>query len=1638
MARRFIAVFLASVLAYGNFGIQVALGVEATGGSVDVVEKIEESAPSEAESQPDEDAVAAEPEPEATSQSTDNNDTQAPVATTSDDSTDPDVTPAAEDQLPYSISVTFDGQELTDGENDFMGPNYWTSSQDAKMMSVTLTRNSSYNVKSGKKYVLSLSVPDSLYFGGIPAADAITGVSAVEMKKNASPIFNTRYGRTESYSMSDYSGEMRFELNTSVDQVTVEGIGVRFDPVLLGYKTSGTTLQNSIVVKVVEVDSNKALGEYESSDEHELMARKVDTLTIRNTVTSYGYLSFYSSNNGFETSVVGQGNSASSNGTLSFCVSTSSFTDQVFGSLTLVFHCPYVVVDGQNRYLEFDLSDPALSVNKPAKNGTAGWNLNSVAVYNETDHTITYHFKNVKLERYAILAYTPVFSLPEDLKDSVPSGNGYVVRSSGWETIGQTTYNGVATTSMNLAVGIGSNYFKRDGTNIVLRSSAGYENLSKRNIYRGVAPGSGATGSIGLFDLHNSGVSDSPEVKVDFDFNVDGGTGAKYYVTQVNLPLYGMGNKVDVSYEMSNGDAGTKTFNASSSFSVTRGNLGYQGDVYIKRLSYVTKLRNNTMYHQEVTHGGRNRTNEPCVFLGQMTGEVGQTAKATMTISSVDGTTAITDDDKTQVSATETSTISDDNSVGFGLGRPTIGTSSSSMTGSTLITAGDTARLAVNLTTTGEEYPTPGTNGVNGYHVVENPTLYVCLPDGVSIAGKDQVSGTVGGKSVSPSGVAAVEGSGCVVNGITAKWWAVEYDGANVGINGSIFNANLQFSTDYTMQSLAWDFSNKIIVRSKGQKATWSAASQYSSNPINTLSDLKARGDEGLNALAKGLANDSDAMSKMGMFVYSVSSGTMLNIARAEAKLDVSTSLSLDQGAGGQQSLRVTSAASDINYDIKVASTDGGYADNFNYYIPVPKVSSGTDTNMFVSKMDFSLMMDHEVEISSTDSAGKAISVGDTFKVQYTTQPGLTSESVRSSLVDWTDSADLSEVTAVRISTAENAVIDDGSSYDFHLTFKYSGDDFGAQAGRSVQWRSFGHYTYKRGEGVETTNSYPSQDNSVKLGYKADLTGNPLVMELDTVSANNYVDVSRKLSEQFVNVQTMEIKKVEVSDGTELVSTDPKDLTGSSANSNFWMQFAGNGANFSTLSSSFNGGSFTVASNTPVTLSARTYFSKALTDVNTERYVDIFFGNDDVDIAVRVRLKRSVVAADVNGSGTAAGENFQTVAVSEDAKTIACNASFTALYDVANYVPGNFTAQKLVWKSGDTVAVLPVGTNITMMVLGSDNKVKSWWLYTAKGNESAVDLKNFKRMSGSDDFTYDVGSTAWTELKYQFVVSLPPAGASKGSYSLGFAADARDGVPAFNTVNLQVILDDPANFLLGVNGQTVSYTYNKRGYEDTRNNGKLLALVLTPETDSKLPVDAKITAAGASYARNASGNYIIPLGTAESSQKSIALGLASDMATADNAGFACNFDVSLREFAGLGTSPMAGLEVGTSSIKLTLSAGDKPALKVTGSRVGRLADWTVGQNFKLAASGIPDDATVTVTAYQGLSGTIQATDILSSVGGFFDVNGAVGTWKSGRPTGESELRLSSATKVGTYRLVFEVKRGDDVLLSVPYYIVVRE
>ena len=287
------------------------------------------------------------------------------------------------------------------------------------------------------------------------------------------------------------------------------------------------------------------------------------------------------------------------------------------------------------------------------------------------------------------------------------------------------------------------------------------------------------------------------------------------------------------------------------------------------------------------------------------------------------------------------------------------------------------------------------------------------------------------------------------------------------------------------------------------------------------------------------------------------------------------------------------------------------------------------------------------------------------------------------------------------------------------------------------------------------------------------------------------------------------------------------------------------------------------------------------------------------------------------------------------------------------------------------------------------------------------------------------------------------ASANTGSYQLAFAADNNEGAAEFKPVQLAVQLVDKTTYGLTVAqsadnalGLTANYTVNKSSGDDTYASGKGLAIVLAPT--GALPADAVLAVGDKTYERNAQGDFIVPIDNAGESG-SIDLTLKSEMfpdAAADYGFTAVLYRAKSSEAA----SPMNGEKVAeqTNAVTLTKAQTVRPAIRVSGTQVAAASEWAQGQDMSFEVSNL-DGYTLTATAYTGLTGTSTSqrkTDLLSNIGGVFDIQNGTGIYKGG--SGNGKLTLNGSTAAGTYRIIFEIKDTDgNVAESQTYVVVVK-
>ena len=1563
--------------------------------------------------------------------------------TVQDDTSGDAATVSTAEDLPLKItSVTFDGQQLKEEQRNEITDS-WTGDK-SRIVEIKVNKNLQVQPENGKKYILCLKVSDVFYFNGIPDKSKITGVEDIAFIKNPTPKVNVSGGGQGNLStFSNYSGEIRMELNPSVEMITVTDLGISFNEQLAGYAGGSQTVKDPFQVSLIAVDESKDLDGITEEDEQICQNIKLDSVVLTSGSLAGGGLKNAISTDGFATAILAQSVKIGKDNGVSYYGGTSGESYQVYKTLKVVFHCPYITVNGQKYYLKFSESDMALSQNK--QGSAKGYLMAGPVVYDEREHTLTYSFENIYIGSHQALFYTPIFTWPEDeaIKDFViASGNEYKIEGCNWEVKDQTNYTGSPSTLRSSYTPSNAAYYIADQVNVTMTSSAEADpklSIAKREIYQGITRENGVTGTLGFFDIHNDGAVDSPLLNIKYEFNT-GNKDAVYYVTQVNLAAYNNKSGTDVTYVLSNGKdekSGVKHYSNQSTFVCQVGTLrtdcGADSSYHIKSLSYQTMLQKGAKYHIETAHLNRNRINDSGLFFGYIEGDLGKEAEAVMTISAVDPSNSITEDGKPEISSTEKSKISDQDYIGYSLTKMSF-----SGADSKAITAGDSATLQFGGNISTEEFARSGTKVVNGYHVFRDGVFYICLPDGVSIPGKEQVQVTVGSRNVAITDVKKLTETAGEIDGTSACWWMIEADKMNV-TGGANFTVSVQLATDMKMKGIVWNFQKNVMVRAKGQSISWNAAGSLG-NAYDKLSDLKTIST--LSSLTAYLEKNGETTG-LGSNLYNTSANVKLNIARAEAKLDVESSLESETAKRGDE-IQVEAADEELDYRVIISSNDGGRADDFSYYIPVVSKTSRLDPGAFVIKNEFGLSLQEQIRITQLSTGENETGNEDLFEVYYTEEAGLDSVSIRQDSVTWSQSAaDYSKVTAIKIITKENAFIDTGASYEFAMKLKYDNTnaDFDKMAGSIVQWRTFGHYTYNR-SGTETTNTYPSADNTIVVNCKKDFSSDTMNAVLKTDATENKVSVDKNLEQSYIKDQQIRIKKVSASTGTQLIDYDPKDLTGANANNKFRINLKLNDGTAVTLSESGSKATWTLRADHELTVSADIFYSKALTDSTTVRFIDVTLGNEYIDLTVRIQLIREVAKADATASGVVAGRNYQVPQVAAECE-ISQDSSFTALFVVGFYKPGNHESQEIRWRDQDEKEVnLPENAEITLMQISETNDVESYWYYKADGSKSTVDLKEFCRMGGTEHFQYSTTGNDDETLRYLLVIDFEECHVSAGEYQIAFSASSGASTEVYSSPAVKIkskttygVQCQSEDGTLGANA-TVQYITSPSEGNDSYSEGKTLALVLTPDKAAELPYDVRIQCEDKEYVKNSQGKFIVPIGTIKSSGTK-KLTLVSDLFPNEEKSYSFTVQLMLALSAD-SEMPMNGVEeAGNEKITFVKKASETPSLKASGKHIGTSAEWAEGLALSLAMEKIPANGTVTVTAYSGITGTQKVTDLLSSVSGVFTLQDGSGTYDSSKSE-TGKLVLSGSAAAGTYRLSFEVNDGDgNTVLEVPYYIIVK-
>lgn len=409
------------------------------------------------------------------------------------------------------------------------------------------------------------------------------------------------------------------------------------------------------------------------------------------------------------------------------------------------------------------------------------------------------------------------------------------------------------------------------------------------------------------------------------------------------------------------------------------------------------------------------------------------------------------------------------------------------------------------------------------------------------------------------------------------------------------------------------------------------------------------------------------------------------------------------------------------------------------------------------------------------------------------------------------------------------------------------------------------------------------------------------------------------------------------------------------------------------------------------------------------------------DITVRIHVSGAAKGLSVT---TAVTERQVFGTVSGTSATIDRDASFTAVYTLNDYDSNIYSDLRLTF-----VPSLPKGASIILQ--DKSGAKTTWWSYTVTdaAGVSGVPLSAFVRMGTNQADKFVVTGT---ELVYQFIVDLSGAdpAPSGAGLDMTLAADKKaeyTNAPDFDKA-VDVTLEDKAAF--SIDAETLVALEGPRlrldltcissgapsGYE-----GRSAALILTPQT--ALPEDAKlrITVGDRSMTvyMNGYGSFLIPLAevTADSS---VVLELLSGLfpVEAQNYSFEVRWVASRSAAA---SAPMNGTVLASVSITFEKQNSVMPSLRVTGA-------------YSLLAPG--DTLSVIVDYTDVLESDVITADLQRWV--VMDTGGSYASTGKTQQITMAQVRVSLAgQQAGSFRLLVTIRRGNEIVRSVPYYFIIQ-
>ena len=1497
-----------------------------------------------------------------------------------------------------------DGLKLTSDGVDINGWNY----TDSKYLHINVAVPN-----DNKKYVVKVKTAKELYFV-TNKLDVPTGFSDVSFKKNEDILVNTN----STYSVNDYSGTVFYTVAPGITTATIQ-LELKYDYVLWNKQKDAvlnTCGEKALTVELLEVedDSNVSLG-----------ALNVNTAKsgMKDGLTLYSNIIV----NGVETrdavSLVYNKDNPESLKLVNYLYrENQNKTNFYFKKLKFVINLPYYIKNGKKYYLDINKDSFSFS-------GEIGGKIN----YDVDDSKKSFGIVTVNLSDVYIMSDVKFLSFefnpPKDLDFTNNSKFTFTNGSS----------------ELYVVAGDVESFIDKDYFNQISYSNSYEEKVS-------IASGSTfvpyinnsdtLVSLLGGFLVYNSGTGDSEKKHIDMLF--DSADTGYIKVTTVNIPTDRTQKNLNIKYRLvddnntlvcknSNGEyISDNDICSDYKFSTTIENPNYYPNTsvgwnnilikfhrgllpineqkyYLKELIYdIDKIKARSYLY--VTYGSRDYSSG-----GNYYGFINYHDTKNVNVKSKISITG----DNVKTLTTETTTfLKNVPSTSYSVSNVSINDISNK---SVSVIAGNLLSLKGQVNSINYPYGTvPWMNNI---------VIGLLLPNGISVNEETVNLKTEINNNIKPSKVEVQD----LYNGY--KIWKIYVpkdiiigyasETLGVGPNGNYVKFEMQLNTAYYMNQQTIKLNSSVY-----------AASAQNENGVTTVNEVNGAFGWARQTDTYDLNGDGNTSDIIGG--VSPSDATSFEIIPQKALLDISDSINVnkeDEGDSGH----LFSSDDVVNYNLTLNCTHGGSVEDFNYYIPIPKTTSGTDNYMITTLDDiYNLNLQNEVSVVGDDL----------YDIYYSTKEGLNINNAKNNDVVWLtkdEVTDFTKVTMIKL-LQKNPTIESDSFTTISLKLKYGGNDFNESAGKKITLHSAGNYTYLL-NGRETSGLFATPGVTLDINYTVNLpditlTAAPNRSPLINGNIISYQTDSTSLP-RFIKSQNLSITNVStynVTLNTKNYMNSNLDMEGIYANEMFAVTASLNNGVEQDILTSANDSSINIGlsnSNTVPILKYTIYNANNILDNSTTRYIVITFKSDNgVTIKQKININREFAKASNPVASIVSGDRYQLFDDTNTSVSISDNSSITTQF-VLDYIPDMYSDKYIVFDSK-----VPVGTTLTLYDYVNNNN-PSYWYYVVKKETNKIKLTDFIKMGyQSVNYKYLTGTSKYKE-NYLLNINFSNAKSNdikQNSIHLEMMGNKVDDI---KSINLSYNLNDNRAFKINmpstVNmGTDFNIDMNMTASLGVETNyfGKKMSYVISTKD---LPYDTYILYNNEKYYMNTSNKFIIPLGDVLDGEKNITLSFNSNIVSLKDK---YNLDVDLMvNDKSSSFNPLMGNVVASKTITLNYEVKKAPSFKIT-----KMSERVISQKYLKNENIIHIDyidngsSTIYVELQKKMGNSYQkVTDKLNRIAGVTNHNTGVFNINVADGGEDITFKLANTMDKGIYRFVFTIKNNNnETYYEVPYSFVITD